>query len=288
MIGETAKRVVDELIVRNFRSLARVVKIALRWRQFYTRVSHARSVTASDCFAGVSLEDEGYFFIRPGPELLTADLVDACRDRMNHSTKFRPNASKSYQSNLLAVEDYDRQSAFVQFALQEKLLNSVSRYLRCAASLQAIELVFTPPSRDAPRQTQLWHLDKTDRKLIKVFVLVHDTALEHGPLIFLPRDRSRKVRPFFQHYLPDEAIGNDRLEHQITMTGPAGSALLIDTSKLYHCGGRCEKPRLIYIVEYSSGFGYSARQRKLVNGVSLSAGFDLPPVKRLAIEPHRW
>lgn len=45
----------------------------------------------------------------------------------------------------------------------------------------------------------------------------------------------------------------------VEFQGEAGSAVFVDTDRVFHCGSRCSKPRLAFIVNYTSGFNYSAR-----------------------------
>ena len=48
------------------------------------------------------------------------------------------------------------------------------------------------------------------------------------------------------------------LENAISLEGPKGAAMMVDTHRCVHQGSRCEKPRLGIFIVYTSGFSKSS------------------------------
>ncbi len=142
------------------------------------------------------------------------------------------------------------QNILVEFALQERLLRIASEYLGEAAFLQYILLTQSLPSDKPLTASQLWHQDRDDVKMLKVFVYLTDvTELACGPFTFYDAETSRSVRnSFFMRHLPDQEIYSQLPSKPIQMTGPKLSAFVVDTSRCYHMGSRLESghSRLMY------------------------------------------
>ncbi len=167
---------------------------------------------------------------------------------------------KAFFSQLLTVEDYSPASVFLQLALNEKLLGTVSAYLGVAPFLEYVELLHSQPV-ETFSSSQLWHKDRTDRSLVKLFVYCRDVSGENGPFSFLDARDSTRVPKYLPHYLSDAKISSYvPLKNMVQITGVAGTAFLIDTVRCYHFGSRCTRPRLAFVVYYSSGFGYYSRE----------------------------
>jgi hypothetical protein len=141
-------------------------------------------------------------------------------------------------------------------ALDGFILSTVARYLGCATYLEYVDFQHSRPV-ETLTASQLWHLDRMDRRLVNLFVFCRDVAEENGPFSFLDAPDSSAI----PDYLTDERIAAYAdLTRTIRILGEAGTAFLIDTSRCYHFGSRCRKPRLAFAVYYSTGFGYQGRE----------------------------
>ena len=150
----------------------------------------------------------------------------------------------------------------MRFALDERLLSSVARYLECLPFLQSIELLYSKPLGNSPVASQLWHRDRRDLAIIKVFLYATDVEMENGPLTMLSLEQSRQVPDYLPHYLSDEQLGRYAdLRQAVPLTGPAGTTWMVDSENCYHLGSRCQKPRLAFVVYFDSGFGFRDRER---------------------------
>src|SRR5438477_5152655 len=90
----------------------------------------------------------------------------------------------------------------LQTALHHRLLDVVSTYLGMWARLLQVNAWYTVPVQDPRREriaSQRWHRDPEDRRLLKVFLFVHDVDETAGPLEYIPSTRTGGPR---SHLLP--------------------------------------------------------------------------------------
>jgi hypothetical protein len=189
-------------------------------------------------------------------------LVGASRQKLAGAHSLPQSRNKAFFSQLLDLSDLGLDAPFMRFALDERLLATTARYLGVAPFLESVELLYSKPVQGEPAQSQQWHRDRTDRRIIKVFVYASDVTPRHGPLSLLSRTDSDRVPERLFHYVPDQQMARYvDPSRTISLTGAAGTTIMIDTQSCYHLGSRCQEPRLAYIAYYSSGFGYRPRER---------------------------
>jgi hypothetical protein len=229
--------------------------------EYRHRRQAARSLAASSGYDITELVNIGFMRFQPDPALVD-QVVAMATQRLAEATVLPQRGNKPFFSQLLTPPDLRADTPFMRLALDERVLASVARYLGCAPFLQSVELLYSKPLLNRPMASQLWHRDRRDLKIIKVFLYASDVSMEHGPLTMLPLAESRRVPEYLQHYLTDEQIRRYiSLDHAISLTGPAGSAFLVDSENCYHLGSRCLAPRLAYVAGYDSGFGFRDRER---------------------------
>ena len=144
----------------------------------------------------------------------------------------------------------------VNFALQEEILQIVSAYLGEPAFLEYAILTYSEHTPPPFKVSQLWHVDRDHRRMVKLFVYLTDVNdLTSGPFTFLEKGKSEKVRGgFVKRHLNDETmnlfINSDEI---IQMFGSKGSTFLVDTSRCYHMGSRVQQgaSRLMYTASYT-------------------------------------
>ncbi len=252
------------------------------------RRSYARSLDLSkDCFG----EAREIIENRCAPLLLDKRFVqpflETCRERFDAvgESDEMCQEGKRYYLNILQDTDYDPSSPFMQFALDEKLLNTVSIYLGYAAYLQSIELIISRPveTEEPLTKSQLWHCDNNnDQRLLKLFLYVSDVTDVNGPLTFLPRAQSERIPWYAGHYISDNQMSQFvSLADKVKFKGVAGSAFIMDTASLYHFGSRCDEPRLTFVVHFNSGFGYLPRNNIHKKWANTDAHLSM--IQRLAI-----
>jgi hypothetical protein len=225
----------------------RVASSAARQSGLYPTVSQL----ASDGFAFVSDRIESPLY---------QELDSAVRRKMAVDGDGRPvsaNPNFRYFGQLLTPDDLTGADIFLRFALQEQWLRIAAAYLGQAPKLSSIELLVSKPT-DADRwhESQLWHRDYTDSKLLKLFVYLSDVDDESGPFTFIPAGPSATVKR--EHLLP-RRISDERMTEQVSaadivsVRGPSGTAFVVDTAMCYHLGSRCRsRKRIAYVAMYNT------------------------------------
>jgi len=257
----TATTLTRDLLRRYLDRSSRPLRIMRGQQEYRRRRAAAREVSSSDGYPIDELKRTGFMALHPSRALVD-EVVATSRQRLEEAAALPQRGNKPFFSQLLGAADLKVDSPFMRFALDERLLASVARYLGCLPFLQSIDLLYSKPLGNSPMASQLWHRDRRDLAIIKVFLYATDVEMEHGPLTMLPLDQSRRVPEYLTHYLGDEQLARyTDLQTAVPLTGPAGTTYMVDTENCYHLGSRCQKPRLAYVVYFDSGFGFRDRER---------------------------
>ncbi len=75
----------------------------------------------------------------------------------------------------------DANSIYFRFAVQQPLLDVANGYFGMYTRLRQYNVWHTFPSASAPRESQLWHRDREDLLILKVFVCMNDVDETAGP-----------------------------------------------------------------------------------------------------------
>jgi hypothetical protein len=148
-----------------------------------------------------------------------------------------------------------------RFALHHRVLEIANAYLGMYTRLRYVNVWHTFASTAAARQSQLWHRDREDRYILKLFVYLSEVDETSGPFTYAPRTHAkgnvRKVPASFVeggvHRTRDEqmeeVVSADRW---IKCEGPPGTIVFADT-RGYHKGGLArENDRIIYTCMFTS------------------------------------
>lgn len=155
----------------------------------------------------------------------------------------------------------DLQSVYLRFALQEPILRIANAYFGMYARLRHFNVWYNFPTTGAARTSQLWHKDREDRLILKVFVYLADVRASSGPFSYVPAThRKGRVRDSAESFLEgdvrrstDEQMA--RLVPQpswVSAIGPVGTVVFADTHG-YHKGGLVrEAERVMYLCMFTS------------------------------------
>jgi len=171
-------------------------------------------------------------------------LVEKQRDSDGIEGRQKSSAGKTYLISLLSKE-IDSESPFLQLAIQPSLLRIVNDYLGLRSYLRAINVWMNVPAAGPPKESQLWHRDGDDLRILKVFIYLMDVDMNAGPFWFIPGTHEgvgRKIQ------VPTKAgrVSDAEMEKEIpssrwkACTGTAQTVILADTTG-FHKGGRCEE-----------------------------------------------
>jgi hypothetical protein len=207
---------------------------------------------------------------------------------------------QSFYRHLLKDEDLRRNPELVEFALSEGLLGPVTQYLGMVPYLTRVDLVYSVSrGTDEKIESQLFHLDHEGLRQVKYFIYVYDVGEPEGPFTFLPADTSFRVvndvRTWrkrhgsgdveSRRYLDSEIAAVGAAQDIITVQGPTGSGVAVDTSRCLHLGSRVSPGafRLVLYLQYCT-------TREITNVYDVDR-FRSDPVKHMAVahslEPGR-
>ncbi|MBD2298788.1 phytanoyl-CoA dioxygenase [Nostoc sp. FACHB-190] len=136
---------------------------------------------------------------------------------------------------------------FSQWATQKRLLNIIENYIGLPITFHGVHLRQDFPS-DHQFGTLLWHSDAEDRRLIKIFVCLHDVEEKTGPFQYIPRSLTHlfSLKSWWLYYqlLKSNYMGiDDEIVKKVippsawkSCPGPAGTIIFVDTKNTLHHG----------------------------------------------------
>ena len=157
--------------------------------------------------------------------------------------------------------ELDPRQPYARFALQENILQIANAYLGMHTRLRYYNIWHTFPSQAQARESQLWHRDREDRYILKVFVYLCDVGENAGPFTYaagshLKGEMKKESEFFLEGGVPRS---NDSQmekviprEQWIKGVGAKGTIIFADTHG-YHKGGLAlEKERIMYTCMFTS------------------------------------
>lgn len=150
---------------------------------------------------------------------------------------------------------------YARFALHETILRTANAYLGMHTRLRYYNIWHTFASRAAARESQLWHRDREDMYIFKVFAYLNDVGEEAGPFTYAPGSHGKgSIHRQPEYFLEDgvKRSGDQQMariippEKWIKAIGPKGTIVFADT-RGYHKGGLArEQDRLMYTCMFTS------------------------------------
>lgn len=150
-------------------------------------------------------------------------------------------------------ETIDVRDIFLQFGIEEKMLDIVAAYFGRYGKVRMIDLWYNIAiGEQAPTQSQNWHRDGEDTELVKVFLYFNDIDENAGPFTYVPNSHLKGkygdlwpgdtiLKHVYGGVYPDtkELEEKFKKEQMKVCTGSAGSLIFCDTYGL-HKGGYCK------------------------------------------------
>lgn len=208
--------------------------------------------------------------------------------------------------NILTAADLASQPALLDFALSRPMAEALAGYLGQVPRLVQVDIRMTPPhptgGPEVPDDNRAFHVDDRDDDCSKVrcIILLDEVGPETGPFTFVPRAATERVKRALGRRWWGSTRFADRevLPHLgpgdlNQLTGPAGTAILIDTGRCLHFGNRTTAGRrVIIMLQYKvapEGGIPRARPAVLRPGrydLSQFAAATDPDYRRLLLEPR--
>ena len=163
---------------------------------------------------------------------------------------------KPFLQNILPEHAEESYPSILDFITSPEVLAPVARhtgFVPCLSGAlpRGVRLMESStkfdPQPDGPwRSSQLWHIDYHSTPTIYVIVALREIAPGDGPLHFLGESASRRAAEALRYGARGEPyrVTDDRIDPLIDadevkrFTGPAGSVLVIDSSRCFHFGSR--------------------------------------------------
>ncbi len=171
--------------------------------------------------------------------------------------------SKTFNLEMLGSElTFDPESTFARFALNNRLLNIANAYFGMYAKLRYYNVWKTFASQGDARESQLWHFDREDNYILKLFLYLDDVDEGAGPFTYAPgthrKGRFCSIAPEFfvesgvRRTTDDQMSAVFPKENWKKGTGKKGTIIFADT-RGFHKGGEARtKDRLMYTCMYTS------------------------------------
>jgi hypothetical protein len=210
-----------------------------------------------------------------------AQLADARRQADDPNTI----GDKKFVLPLLGENPvFDPLSVYARFALQPAVLQIANAYFGMYTRLRYYNVWHTLTTKSEPRESQLWHRDREDHRILKVFVYFSDVDDGAGPFTYAAGTHRKRLRHEPSYHLEGhvQRSRDDQMaevlepEHWIRAVGPKGTIVFADT-RGFHKGGLARNDdRLMYVCMFTS----QASQSKDL--MRRTQPFSLPREKELA------
>lgn len=255
-----------------------------RFAEMHERLD--RRIALAPALAGHAVvtvsRNEGYVVVPPG-EIEVSGVLAASHDALATADVAgkQADAHKAFLISLGEQRDWTLESPILQMALRPGIVAAAAAYLGMVPILQYANFMFSSYTGEELLKSQLYHCDSDEAEQMKVFVLCDEVTAATGPLTFLSASQSQLVRDKtsyrYKNRLTDREVSDalGGLDSEVALTGPAGTAAFIDTSRCLHYGSRFEDRsarRLVVMLQYVTPLAFlytddhrsSARFRHLV------------------------
>jgi hypothetical protein len=214
---------------------------------------------------GIVVAPSDQYLSKEGRLALTeaSDLVLGISHRSDVQATIERGSSTGNKDYLVQLVPFTYEHApdspLLRVALDKKLLEIVSLYLGMWPRLSAISAWLNFPSGGEPKQSQLWHRDPEDFKIVKVFIYLVDVDENRGPFCYIAKTHPFSAGAATVPKHVNKSITDDGMRATIPAdawmicTGPAKTMILADTVG-YHRGGKPTKGnRILITFTYTSG-----------------------------------
>ena len=177
---------------------------------------------------------------------------------------------KTFNLEMLGSElEFDAGDICARFALNDSFLKIANSYFKMVSKLRYYNVWYTAASNSSARESQLWHFDREDNYILKIFLYLKDVDEGTGPLTYAPgthrKGPHRNVQP--EYFLEDHIrrTTDEQMaaviprENWLKATGKKGTIVFADT-RGYHKGGDAKTDdRLMYTCMFTSPASQSKR-----------------------------
>ena len=207
--------------------------------------------------------EKGFLILNKNKLPNSENLINKCIKDSIFLYKNQKNSSgtKKYLRNILSVNNEDQIKNYLNFFLDNNIIQIVKNYLKTEPLLVELKLLHSPVIYDdSSSGSQLFHCDFDDDKIIKIFLNIFNVNERSGPLQCIQANKSNKIRNRLSINLGEHS---NNIEKHIsaseinTFTGLSGDMTFIDTSSCFHRGSiDTKEDRLILYANFVSKSSY--------------------------------
>lgn len=223
---------------------------------------------------------------KPFAELESAveGLLDSRRDELQEikSKAADTNAigDKTFNVELLGSEvDFDPESVFARFSLQETFLNIANAYFGMLVKLRYYNVWQTFATDGEARESQLWHFDREDNYILKLFLYLKDVDEGAGPFTYAPKTHRKgtlwgnqpeySLEKNVMRSTDEQMSAVVPKENWVKGIGKKGTIIFADT-RGFHKGGEARTDdRLMFTAMFTSPASDSKRLLHFPDNLSL-------------------
>ncbi len=255
-------------------------KLSEQESEILTQLDHSGiAVTSIDKLLGSSEDFQVLASVVSDMATTRSEILSDLRAKANDENEL---GSKTFNLEMLGGEvRFDAQDIFARFALNESLLRIADAYFGLYVKLRYYNVWHTFASHGSSRESQLWHYDREDNYILKVFLYLEDVDEGAGPFTYAPgshkKGEYRSLDP--EHFLETgvrrstdsqmkAAYPEDRWMRAV---GAKGTIIFADT-RGYHKGGEARtKDRIMFTSMYTSPASESKRLIKFPASLDTSS-----------------
>ena len=211
--------------------------------------------------------DRGFLVLPPAAFVETAAIVADARDHLARFDAAQPPQGKNrkrFLQNVLDASTLTLDSAVIRLALRDDLLSAVTAYLGIVPFLTSVQVFHSDVVDEVPSSSQLFHCDGDDVTQVKVFVYCSDVDQASGPITILDARSTGKVQRqtryrYRQRLTDDQVRGVNGASDGQPILGPAGTTVLVDTSRCFHFGSRVAPgaaARLVTMIQFQTPYSF--------------------------------
>jgi hypothetical protein len=205
--------------------------------------------------------DSHYQELKEAVNRLEQDLAQrlaASRARADNSVI----GEKTFLAELLGRRPVlEPENIYARFAIQQGILQIANAYFGMYTRLRYYNIWHTFPTKTPARESQLWHHDREDHYILKVFVHFSDIDEGAGPFTYARGSHLKGTLRRAPEYSVEGGVkrSNDQQMAEVVEperwfrgVGPIGTIIFADT-RGYHKGGHArERDRVMYTCMFTS------------------------------------
>lgn len=189
----------------------------------------------------------------------------------------------------------DLKNPLIKLALEEKVLGIINSYMGMFSKFYMFTLNKTMPIDAGTKeiQSQRWHRDPEDKKMVKIFMYFNDVDEEAGPFVFVKESHFEgkfgnlfPPKPPLGSLPPDEGVRKAvSKENMHVCTAKAGTIIFADPRGIHKGGYATKKHRIMSTLYYSSKASpWPVRYKYPENFKKTLAETNFSPAQRFALD----